>query len=72
MMPVVTKPKAFAAARTRASSTPLVAMAWRPTLAHEGIWPGRLATSAPLASEPENWWDAGASGHPDCCCEHAT
>jgi hypothetical protein len=29
------------------------------------VWPGRLVTSALLgASEPENWWDAGALGHP--------
>jgi muconate cycloisomerase len=37
------------------------------------MWLGRPATSAsPGAAEPDYQWDAGASGTPDCCCEHAT
>jgi hypothetical protein len=37
------------------------------------MWLGRAATSAsPGAAEPDYQWDAGASGTPDCCWEHAT
>ena len=37
------------------------------------MWLGRPVTSAlPGAAEPDYQWDAGASGTPDCCCEHAT